>query len=70
MNLFGKKKEQPKPVDVAGTIAFLQTTQEKLEKREQHLASEVAIAKAEGKKKMKAKDMKGKFLLTYPIPFF
>lgn len=70
MNLFGKKKEQPKPTipqpstvttnNAVDTIRTLREHADTLEKRELHITKKVEAALAEAKQKAAKKDKKGR----------
>jgi charged multivesicular body protein 4 len=60
MNLFGKKKEQPRQAaDNASIILKLRSTVEMLDKREVHLQKKVQMQVSEAKQKMASKDKRG-----------
>jgi hypothetical protein len=68
MNLFGKKKEQPKPTipqpsvatnSAVDTIRTLRDHAETLDKREMHISKKVEAALADAKLKAAKKDKKG-----------
>lgn len=74
MNLFGKKKEQPKPTipqpsaatnNAVDTIRTLRDHAETLEKRELHISKKVEAALAEAKQKAAKKDKKGTPVLLF-----
>merc|ERR1719164_381224 len=61
MNLFGKKKEQPRggQTDNVSVILKLRSTVEMLDKRQAHLQKKVEQQIAEAKEKMAKKDKRG-----------
>jgi charged multivesicular body protein 4 len=76
MNLFGKKKEQPKPTipqpnastsNAVDTIRTLRDHAETLEKRESHITKKVEAALTEAKQKAAKKDKKGKFCMNCDV---